>query len=241
MKNQTMSLGIVAGSLMLAFVAASQGAPDPSAAQIAKNLNVIGVKDMEVYTSDADYYARVMIEFVNKGDQAVRLENGTAEIAFATKEGQRRTAVGSPNERSPKKVYETQETITGADNKSTTVQRKETEIRVIDTTAVSFGKATIGENEDAIEFKAAADGKPYTFDYPLFIKIGPKGDAATTQKIAQMANIMGDPKVKFSMKIKANTQVALGVQGGDNWIKSDGMTQVELNLSPSVDQQYLFK
>jgi hypothetical protein len=233
MKRQDMVWGVAVGALVTMLAVPTFGV-ETEAKKVAEDLSIVGVKSMEVVKSGDNYCALVKVEFENKGQQAVKLENGGIEVWFAPKEGERRTKVPEKPE-SEKEV-----TIVGPDGKESKVIQKVKPIEEIKTPETLFGKAVIGEKQDALVFKAAEGGKPANFEKEISLTIGGIADPETTRTIAQLANVMGDPKTKFVMRLIVRSQVALGVKDS-GWISDEKPVKAEINLAPSQTQGYLFK
>ncbi|MFC1453031.1 hypothetical protein ACFLSJ_06755, partial [Verrucomicrobiota bacterium] len=73
----------------------------------------------------------------------------------------------------------------------------------------------------------------------LYVRIGDKGDSDITDRIADIANIMGDPDAPAVMRLKITSRTSLLL---GNKELDDGISRtLSLNMKPSMPREYLFK
>lgn len=235
--------GVSVGLLGLVCVSTyAQG----GAGALAANLKLIGVTKMEIATmyentTNATYCAIVDVEFANEGKQSVKLQEGTISVSFKRK-GHIVTDNSYPRRLPVTPVIISQDGV----EKFSDYRLRHDEI----STNVPLGVATI-LNEDAdtnrwqtgaLIFKAAkTEGTPYKFSAKLFVNIGLVSEEGPRKRIADIANILGNPSDDYIMHLEIQARVAEGFGVNENWAFLPNKSDVELNLTPSVKQTHLFQ
>jgi hypothetical protein len=165
--------------------------------RIAQNVDLVGIKKMEIVTKDGNYCAVLTAEFINKGEEWVELENANVEVRVDLKAHEKKV-----------KVSEHWVEII-RDGKKEMVQQ------IIYTNAPTvpklLGTAEIGTGKDAFVFKGAKEaGVPCVFEKEITLQIGREDLPATRQLIADIMNLMGNPREPFVMQVRVRGKALVG-------------------------------
>jgi len=80
--------------------------------------------------------------------------------------------------------------------------------------------------------------KPGQLLKEMEIKVGPRDDKTTMQRLIALFNIVGDPASTFTLILEGTCEV--GIKAEKGWIYQSGIT-VELEFQPSIQREVLFK
>lgn len=212
----------ILGVVSMAMVGMSVYAADIVSGDPAGKIDLVGVKKVAVSVADGMCVADLTVTFQNGGAEAIRLEDGVVTVVATTKDGKIR------------KQGAAKTTVTvGPDGKET----KQTVYDIIEENCVptKLCNGTIGTGENAITFNAST-----TFDRVIRMEIGRVESPVTTEQLATLATIMGDPKTPYVLKVDIKSGAAKSI--GDKWVSQPGQVfKVEATITPSTDKDFLMK